>query len=122
MGQNRDNCAVYTPEQLRQAEETAMSECAIPQALLMEHAAIAVADAVCRDVSVSDADGVRVALLAGSGNNGADALATARLLVRRGFCVTVYELKRDREEDDGNRRTWMFYSIDHNAYPRWRGR
>ena len=49
MSQNRDNCAIYTPQQLREAEETAMGGYALPQVLLMEHAALAVADAICKD-------------------------------------------------------------------------
>ena len=69
---------LYTPEQIRLAEEIAMKQYGIPQELLMEHAAMAVASEICGADEVYHAT---AAILAGPGNNGADGLAVARLLV-----------------------------------------
>ena len=117
MSQNRDNCAIYTPQQLREAEEIAMSECALPQVLLMEHAALAVANAICEDAGTKEHGGLRVAVLAGNGNNGADALAIGRMLVRRGFRITVFELENNAARSGESLRTWGYqFDVNHNAY------
>ena len=79
---------IYTPEQIRTAEQIAMQQYGIPQELLMEHAAMAVANEIC---GADETYPATAAILAGSGNNGADGLATARLLTRRGLSVTVFE-------------------------------
>jgi len=79
---------IYTPEQIRAAEQITMQEYGIPRELLMEHAAMAVAAEICGADEVYHAT---AAILAGPGNNGADGLATARLLTRRGVKVTVFE-------------------------------
>ena len=86
------NDKLYTPEQIRLAEEIAMTQYGIPQELLMEHAAMAVASEICGSDEVYHAT---AAVLAGPGNNGADGLAVARLLVRRGVFVTVFEADPD---------------------------
>ena len=79
---------IYTPEQIRTAEQIAMQQYGIPQELLMEHAAMAVANEIC---GADETYPATAAILAGPGNNGADGLATARLLTRRGLSVTVFE-------------------------------
>ena len=117
MDQNPVNYAIYTPEQLRKAEDVAMGQCTIPQVLLMEHAAMAVANAVCEDAKDRDFQSLYVAVLAGNGNNGADALAVGRLLVRKGINVTVYELENNPERTAGRQRTWVYqYQTNNNAY------
>ena len=87
-----DDQPVLSPEQIRLAEEIAMTQYGIPQELLMEHAAMAVASEICGSDEVYHAT---AAVLAGPGNNGADGLAVARLLVRRGVFVTVFEADPD---------------------------
>ncbi len=72
---------IVTAEELLAAEKTVMNELGIPQGLLMEHAAMAVANEI--------PEGSRVLLLCGSGCNGADAIACGRLLLRKG-CRTDY--------------------------------
>lgn len=117
MSRNRDNCVVYTPQQLREAEEAAMGACALPQVLLMEHAALAVADAICEDAGTEEYGRFRVAILAGNGNNGADALATGRMLVRRGFRVTLFELEKNAAKDRERQQSWVYqYDVANNAY------
>ena len=117
MSRNRDNCLIYTPQQLREAEEASMGECALPQVLLMEHAALAVANAICEDSGTEDCGRFRVAILAGNGNNGADALATGRLLLRRGFRITVFETNNNAVKGRERQKTWVYqYDVSNNAY------
>lgn len=72
---------IASGEEIRELERVAMEEQGIPQLLLMEHAAMAVAQEI--------PQGARVLLLCGGGCNGADALACGRILLRRG-CRTDY--------------------------------
>lgn len=72
---------IASGEEIRELERVAMEEQGIPQLLLMEHAAMAVAGEI--------PQGARVLLLCGGGCNGADALACGRILLRRG-CRTDY--------------------------------
>ncbi len=77
---------VVTAEQMKKLEGSAIEKQGIPSLLLMEHAAIAVADQL---------KGFRkVLILVGNGKNGGDAVAVGRLLFGRGaVCdfVTFYE-------------------------------
>ncbi|MBR5712102.1 MAG: NAD(P)H-hydrate dehydratase [Lachnospiraceae bacterium] len=110
MTKQRNTFELYTPEQIRDAEQVAMNDLGIPQELLMEHAALAVANAICEDTSRGECGdcAASAALLAGTGNNGADALATARLLSRRGFTVTVFEKNSDPGNEAYRRqRQWL---------------
>lgn len=117
MSQDRENSLIYTPKLIRDAESEAMRISSIPQVLLMENAALAVANAVCEDAGGRAPGDMQVAILAGRGNNGADALATGRLLVRRGYNITVYEFDNGlgvfsgRQRPQGNR-----MDSDYNAY------
>ena len=53
---------------------------------LMERAAEALTSEICNTISPSQ----RIYIFAGPGNNGGDALATARLLIDRGYKPVVY--------------------------------
>lgn len=111
---------LYTAQQIRRAEEITMRERGIPEQTLIETAAEAVAGAALavietnRAIRSEHASGsgksgddvvgekntsikvVRVAVLAGRGNNGADALAAARMLVCEGCSVDVFETPGER--------------------------
>ena len=67
--------------QIKEADEAAVSRLGIPSPVLMERAALLTADAVCE--CFPDKGSVLVA--AGSGNNGGDGFAAARLLRQRGW-------------------------------------
>jgi NAD(P)H-hydrate epimerase len=79
---------VVTPEQMRKIDECAIREYGIPGILLMENAAVSV---TAEALSMIDGymDGF-VTVVAGSGNNGGDAFAVARMLHAKGVCVRVY--------------------------------
>ena len=58
----------------------------IPSLLLMERAALAATDVLLEQVLAGKE---RILVVCGVGNNGGDGLAVARLLLLKGFCVTV---------------------------------
>lgn len=79
--------AICTVEVVRRAEATA----GVAEPVLMQRAATALAG-VCRDVLVAGRGGVRgahVVAMAGTGNNGGDALWALSMLGRRGVRTTV---------------------------------
>lgn len=85
---------LLTREQIRSVDQYAIHQLGIPEILLMEHAALAVADAI------SNRFGSSLALskglvLAGPGNNGADALASVRILEERGCQQILVVLVHD---------------------------
>lgn len=82
---------VVDSQEMKRYEETVMDAMEIPSLMLMERAAMAVAEeiracAACRQLSDK-----RLLVVAGSGNNGADGMAVARILSMEGWQVTVYQ-------------------------------
>lgn len=77
-----------TTAQMKSIDETAIHALGIPSLELMEHAAAYVADAAA--AALSAADNSAALIVCGTGNNGGDGLACARLLSLRGFPVTVF--------------------------------
>ena len=91
---------VYSVAQVRLAEEALMAT--LPDGALMERASAGLAD-VCASLLDDAGPGVRkarVAILAGSGNNGGDALYAGALLADRGARVTAIALS-DRVHEGG---------------------
>lgn len=81
---------VLSSEQMKQVDEYSIHHIGIPSVVLMERAALAVAD-VFLDMKKGS-----VLVVSGSGNNGADGLAVARILYQRGFDVKIL-LVSDKE-------------------------
>jgi NAD(P)H-hydrate epimerase len=79
---------LLTSDQMRAVDRTAIEQIGIPDLVLVEHAALAVAGALKSRFgkALSITKGV---VLAGPGNNGADALATVRLLHEQG-CQDIF--------------------------------
>lgn len=78
---------LFTREQARRLDSACEERFGIPAMLLMENAAIGIADVVCsRLVGLDDP---RVLVCCGPGNNGGDGLAVARHLHNRGVGVCV---------------------------------
>ncbi len=69
----------------REIDRRAIEDLGIPAVVLMENAAIGVADAICEAFGHLD----HVAIFCGPGNNGGDGYAVARHLDRRGFQVKL---------------------------------
>lgn len=80
--------ALLTRLQMRTADEKAIQTFHLPELLLMEHAALALVQALESRFSTSlkNTHGV---VLAGPGNNGGDVLAAVRLLLEKGCALTV---------------------------------
>lgn len=81
---------ILTANEMQAADRAAQETYGIPQAVLMERAALALADAVCAhrgDMSSG------VFFFCGRGNNGADGVAAARILLERGIRAHVYVLE-----------------------------
>ena len=82
---------------MRAVDAATMGDWGIPGRVLMESAGRAAADVI---TSRYSPDGLRVVVLAGTGNNGGDALVTARVLWSRGADVRVVALPTDTDTGD----------------------
>lgn len=82
---------LLSAQQMQNADNYTQETIGLPSIVLMERAALAVADRV-RDVVCIKPVGrrARIAIVAGKGNNGADALAVGRILIDRGYAVDCY--------------------------------
>ena len=76
---------LVTGAQMKQCDEYTMHEIGIPSMVLMERAALAVTE----EMERAQLDLESVLVVCGSGNNGGDGFAVARLLDERGVRVTV---------------------------------
>ena len=83
-----------TPADMKALETRFMAEYHVPGALLMEHAAMGVCDAIARYT-----DKGTVAFLCGPGNNGGDGYAAARLWAARGGTSHIIEITADVHGD-----------------------
>ena len=94
---------LYTisPVDMQQLEKEYMSKYEIPGALLMEHAALAVCDAIARHAP----QGGRALFLCGPGNNGGDGYAAARIWKQRGGRCAIIELTGSLHGDAQMNRT-----------------
>ncbi len=82
---------------MRLADRQAMEAFCLPEAILMEHAGLALVERLTLRFGklLPHSRGV---VVAGKGNNGGDVLATARLLVERGCCNVQCVLLGDEKE------------------------
>ncbi len=78
---------VFSRQAVREVDRLAVSEYAIPSVILMENAALHLAEVVLD--ALDDANGSRVLILCGPGNNGGDGLAAARHLHNAGIEVAI---------------------------------
>jgi NAD(P)H-hydrate epimerase len=79
---------VLTTRQMRDADRHTIDEIGIPSIVLMENAGRQVVAAM--DASFEGLDALRIAVLAGRGNNGGDGFVIARTLAGRGVDVGIY--------------------------------
>lgn len=86
--------ALYTQQQVKAAELLAVSEGETTLYQLVERAGRAAFDCFTQQIGQHpQLEGMPLLVLAGSGNNGADALVCARLALEAGYQVKVYLLK-----------------------------
>ncbi len=90
---------IATAEQMRYLDYTAIHERNISSVDLMEHAAVGLYVA-CFDI-LEHSQNSKCTVICGSGNNGGDGLAVARLLIEHGYRVRVLLVgKREKMTDD----------------------
>lgn len=93
---------LVTGRQMKAVDAHAIQEIGIPSMVLMERAALACADELEKRVlACKPKDTYRIASFCGTGNNGADGVAVARILKLRGYdtcIVTVGDESRYTEE------------------------
>lgn len=82
---------VVDSRQMKQYEETVIDTMGMPSLTLMERAAMAVAEEVRTCAASWQTAEKKLLVVAGSGNNGADGMAVARILSMEGWQVTVYQ-------------------------------
>ncbi len=96
--------SALTPEEMRKTEQAAFDQ-GVPSILLMERAASAVADELEKALG-GDCRGRRALFLCGTGNNGGDGLAAARLFSMRGGRATVYMTGEPKTPDAKTNWIW----------------
>lgn len=89
---------LLTAQQMRAADSATSRVIGISSLVLMERAALAVADAVLPPGGPENNRPPRIAVVAGSGNNGADGIAAGRILTDRGCKVRFYKTGRQDNE------------------------
>lgn len=95
---------LLTAQEMSDADRFTSTKLGIPSIVLMERAALAAADAVRADFPVpfSGKRPIRIAAVAGKGNNGADALAAGRILMDAGYDVEFFYAGSISETVSGN--------------------
>lgn len=84
---------LVSSEEMREYDKNTIEYFGVPSMVLMERAALAVAE----EIEERFPGGGRVLVAAGSGNNGGDGIAVGRILKLRGFAVDFY-LAGEREK------------------------
>lgn len=87
--------------QMRACDEYTSAHFGVPSVVLMERAALAVAD--CVEAFLDGKINSRILVLCGFHNNGADGMAAARLLRERGFAVTICLTGKDDRQSELNK-------------------
>lgn len=93
-----------TGTQMKQIDKDTIEQIGIPSMVLMERAALAVAE---KTASICETTFRTVLIACGTGNNGADGIAVGRILTERGYSVTVLlagNLEHATEEHNLQRR------------------
>ena len=107
---------ILTGTEMAEADRLTSEKIGIPSIVLMERAALAVAD----EISERFGDAERITILAGPGNNGADGLAAGRLLTDRGYRVQFLLLTDKMPKADSSsmiqRRILEAYGADVRAF------
>lgn len=89
---------VLSARQMKQYDKHTIETLGIPAPVLMERAALAVADEVCAYVKTAAVkETAKVLVVSGCGNNGGDGFAIARILTERGMNADILFLGEDNK-------------------------
>lgn len=91
---------IITAEEMRKLDSHTINEVGIPSLVLMERAALAVRDEILTAYPINQTN---VVVVDGSGNNGGDGLAVARLLAIAGVQVTILNVGNPAHASDEHR-------------------
>lgn len=111
---------LVTAEEMRRVDRFTIEEIGIPGAVLMERAALAAQEAVEDYIQKHPDAGKTVLVMAGTGNNGGDGLALARLLSEAGFYAEVWvvgEEARASKQWRQQRKILKHYPVDFCSKP-----
>lgn len=86
-------------KQAREIDRYTSDKIGIPSIVLMERAALELANAVLEELEENRAS-VRILSVVGGGNNGGDAVAAARILKSMGFDTAVYEVNKEAKKTE----------------------
>ena len=91
---------LVTADEMKQYDANTMNILGIPGMVLMERAALAAFSLIEKRLSTGSRDSQRILIMAGTGNNGGDGLALARLLAEADYSVDVmYVGNEDRASE-----------------------
>lgn len=79
---------IVNSEEMKYCDSNTITHFGVPSLVLMERAALSVTEQVLKKIPA----GGSILIVCGSGNNGADGLAAARLLYQRGYEVTAVQV------------------------------
>ena len=79
---------IVSGSDMKKVDNYTINDIGIPSIVLMERAALSVADFICQN----EKRDCTVLVVAGTGNNGADGLAVCRMLYLKGYCTCLYIL------------------------------
>lgn len=111
--------------QAKSVDTYSISNIGIPSVVLMERAALAVADRIIDKLRCDNRAGMPeypVLIASGTGNNGADGLAVARLLVQAGIYVDICVIDNESEgtKEYQLQKNILFRLKDRSPYLRWK--
>ncbi len=112
---------IVTAAQMKQYDQNTIERIGIPGMVLMERAALAVADVIDAYADGRESEKQRVLIVAGMGNNGGDGLALARLLAERGYSTEVWSVGNPDKASDQWReqnRILKYYPVEIGGKPR----
>ncbi len=100
-----------TPIEINKLDQLAMEKYKIPGILLMENAALSIV-AKATEMLVNAPTGSKTVIIAGKGNNGGDAYATARHLIQKGYpVITISIVQRNMITGEANTYLQILESI-----------
>lgn len=95
---------VVTAAEMQSADKAASEKLGLPSVVLMERAALAVADEIVKYAdSYAAKRALKVCIACGSGNNGGDGFALGRILNERGFIVHFFMAQEAQKPSEANR-------------------
>ena len=92
---------ILTAAEAKYCDNYTITEVGIPSLVLMERAALTCVEEIEKRFDCKEKQ--HVLCVAGRGNNGADALAVARILAERGWKTSVYLTEQDKRRTEENR-------------------